>query len=236
MRIAPEGRLLIVILAALAVLAAAVATARGGAAPWAAAALLAAAALGTAFFFRDPRRSAPRVPGAVLAPADGRILEVEETAEEEWLDGASLRISTFLSLFDVHVNRYPVAGVVAHVARRGGGFVPAWRASAGASNARVSVGIETPGGERVLVRQVVGLVARRIVNPARVGDVVAAGDRMGMIRFGSRVDLFLPPGARPRVRPGDRAVGGRTLLAELAVEAPEVSGPAAGRPAVGGGA
>lgn len=214
MRIAREGWLLVLVPAAVAAGVAAVALALGGWWWWAAAGL-ALVAVGTAAFFRDPRRVPVANAQVVLSPADGRVVEVSEAEEAEWLDGSALKISIFLSLFDVHVNRYPVGGIVEHVDRRRGGFEPAWRPTASAGNARVSVGIRTPDGARVLVRQVAGLVARRIVNPSRIGDAVAPGQRMGMIRFGSRADVFLPLDARPEVRVGDRARGGVTVIARL---------------------
>ncbi len=177
---------------------------------------LAAAVLTVAMagFFRDPNRLGPRGRELVLAPADGKVIEVGLTDEPTYLRGRALRISIFLSLFDVHVNRYPVSGEVAHRSYEPGRFEPAWRTSASNSNERASTGIH---GERfpILVRQVAGLVARRIVTYATLGDRVQQGDRMGLIRFGSRVDVYLPPAAIPNVQVGHRAVGGLTVLAHL---------------------
>lgn len=218
MRIAREGRSFVVAAALIAVASLAAAVWVGGATWWGLAAGLLAVVAAFAFFFRDPTRSVSAPPDAVLAPADGRVIEVVEEIEEEWISGPALKISIFLSLFDVHVNRYPVGGEVRYVEHRAGAFQPAWRAAAGAANERLSVGMRTPSGERVLVRQVAGLVARRIVNPSRPGDRVSAGDRMGIIRFGSRADLFLPPDARADVVVGDRTTGGRTVVARLVPE------------------
>jgi phosphatidylserine decarboxylase len=143
------------------------------------------------------------------------VIVVRRTENAGWVGEPALQISIFLSLFDVHVNRYPVGGTVEYVDYSPGRFEPAWRETASSRNERLEVGIRTDEGVRVLVRQVAGLVARRIVNPSRVGQRVQRGDRMGMIRFGSRTDLFLPAAARASVRGGDRAVGGVTVLAEL---------------------
>lgn len=218
MRIAREGRSFVAVAALVAAAALAMAVWIGGAVWWGLTAGLLASVVAFAFFFRDPTRSVSAPPEAVLAPADGQVIEVTEASEEDWIRGPALKISIFLSLFDVHVNRYPVGGEVQYVRHRPGGFQPAWRAAAGAANERLSVGIRTPAGDRVLVRQVAGLVARRIVNPSREGDRVSAGDRMGIIRFGSRADLFLPPDARSDVAVGDRTAGGRTVVARLATE------------------
>lgn len=179
---------------------------RALAAPWAAAA---AAALG---FFRDPERHPPAEPGAVLAPADGRVTEVVE-AVDDWV-GPAVRVSIFLSPLDVHVNRAPIAGVVVAVERTPGRFLPAYRAEAGARNARCALRLQ---GEhaRVSVVQIAGVLARRIVCRVGPGDKLAAGERFGLIRFGSRTDCYLPRGAALRVRPGARARGGETVLAVL---------------------
>lgn len=213
-RIARDGRPAVLVVTALAAAAAAVGLAWGGALwiPTACLGLLLAALL---FFVRDPERSVSPDPSAVLAPADGRVIHVGEVREEEWRGEPSLRISIFLSLLDVHVNRYPVSGVVAYRRRWPGSFRSAWRERAAEGNERLSLGIVTEDGTRVLVRQVAGLVARRIANRARQGDRAVQGARMGMILFGSRTDVFLPRESEPMVRRGDRAVGGITVLARL---------------------
>ena len=171
-------------------------------------------ALAFAFFFRDPERRGPRGPDLVIAPADGRVVDVSGHDERTFLAGRALRISIFLSLLDVHVNRYPVSGRVEHRAYDRGGFRAAWRASAALHNERASTGIRAKAGP-VLIRQVAGLVARRIVTYAREGQSVRQGDRMGLIRFGSRLDVYLPEDAAPQVRIGERAVGGVTVIARL---------------------
>jgi phosphatidylserine decarboxylase len=165
-------------------------------------------------FFRDPDREGPRGDDLVIAPADGRVIDVRRIDEPSFLGGPALRISIFLSLLDVHVNRYPVSGTVRHRSYQRGRFQPAWRHDASLSNERAATGIDV-GGRPVLVVQVAGLAARRVVTYARLGEPVAQGDRMGLIRFGSRVDVYLSERAAPRVQVGQRAVGGVTVLAEL---------------------
>lgn len=224
-RLAPEG---LPFVAAAALLAAAgiVAAAVWDRWPaWVGAGLLAALALLTVFFFRDPARTGPRGEDLVLASADGVVLGAESVEAPPFLAGPGVRVSVFLSLLDVHVNRYPVSGRVEWREDRGGGFEPAWRDAAALHNASVTLGIRREDGRRVAVRQVVGLVARRIVTRAREGDAVEQGARMGVMRFGSRLDLFLPADAEVRVRKGDRAVAGVTVMARL--------GPAGGRDAGG---
>ena len=139
------------------------------------------------------------------------ITEVEEPA---FIQGPATRISIFMNVFNVHVNRYPVSGVVKYVHYNKGKFINAAHEKASLDNEQMSVGIES-GSHRVLVRQIAGLVARRIVNYARLGDPAVQGERMGIIRFGSRVDVFLPPSAVVRVRNGDVQAAGLSVLAEL---------------------
>jgi phosphatidylserine decarboxylase len=175
------------------------------AAPFTAAAL---AALG---FFRDPERSVPRIPNAVLSAADGRVTQVTE-AVDAWV-GPAQRISVFLSPLDVHVNRSPIAALVAGVERTAGAFLPAYRRDADA-NERCTIHL---AGEhaRVTVVQIAGVVARRIVCRVRPGDKLEAGQRFGMIRLGSRTDVYVPRAAEVRVVPGDRVTGGTTVLGIL---------------------
>src|SRR6185503_7791138 len=163
-------------------------------------------------FFRDPPRNGPRGDGLVIAPADGRIVSVGEVDEPDYVGGRATRISIFMSIFDVHVNRHPVSGTVEYRDYRPGRFV---NASLDKGNERMSLGIRGPRG-RVLVRQIAGLIARRIVTDPGVGAQVAQGERLGMIRFGSRVDTFVPPGMKVRVRVGERAQAGLTVIGEWA--------------------
>lgn len=163
-----------------------------------------------AFFFRDPERHPPGVPGAVLAPADGRVTEVREPVEDPFV-GRGRQISIFLSPLDVHVNRSPIAGLVADVQYRPGAFRPAYRAEASELNERNTIALQGQE-ERVVVRQIAGVLARRIVCRLRPGDKVAAGERIGLIRFGSRVDLVVPWSVTPSVRVGDRVRAGETVV------------------------
>lgn len=219
MRLAREGYPFVAGAALLAALA-------WGAALWlvpgrlaaAAAALLTLPALFTLWFFRDPDRPQPAGEGLVVAPGEGRVIAVTETAEHEFLGGDARKISIFLSVFDVHVQRSPVTGTVEHRAYRPGRYAVAWLDKASQENEQASLGIATPYG-RVLVRQVAGLVARRIVTYPSVGDRVERGGRIGLIRFGSRVDLFLPLDWEVTCAVGDRARVGVTILARQPVEA-----------------
>ena len=165
-----------------------------------------AASLG---FFRDPERAIPAVRHGVLAPADGRVTSVEDAVDP--FVGPSRRVSIFLSPLDVHINRAPIAGVVRDVVYTPGKFVAAYDPTAGEVNERCAVRIEGDDA-RVTVVQVAGVVARRIVCRVGAGDKLAAGERFGLIRFGSRTDCYMPRGTRVMVRPGDRVTGGVTVL------------------------
>lgn len=214
-RLAPEGLPILVATVVLAVAGVVAAVLLDHWAVWGVAGVLVGLALSTAWFFRDPARPGPRGEDIVLSAADGLVLGSKRVDEAPYLDGAAVRVSVFLSLLDVHVNRFPVSGRVEWREDRAGRFEPAWRESASRSNASVTIGLRREDGRRVAVRQIVGLVARRIVNPAAQGDDAEQGARMGMIRFGSRVDLFLPPDAEVVVDRGDRAAGGVTVIARL---------------------
>ena len=176
------------------------------------------ATLWCVYFFRDPTRVTPARDGVVVAPADGRISRIADAAppEELELDGLPLpRISIFMSVFDCHVNRSPLAGRVERMVYRAGAFLSADLDKASESNERNSFVIAADGGVRIAVIQIAGLVARRIVPFVRAGEVVGAGQRIGMIRFGSRVDVYLPAGTRPLVAEGQTAIAGETVLAEI---------------------
>jgi phosphatidylserine decarboxylase len=167
-------------------------------------------------FFRDPERQGPRGEHLVIAPADGQVVSIVEAHEPMFVRGMTTRISIFMNVFDVHVNRYPASGTVELVQYNPGRFLHAAGDKASLDNEQASIGIRTAHGP-VLIRQIAGLVARRIVTDGRPGDRVVQGARLGMIRFGSRVDVFVPLGARPlvRVRVGDRVLAGATVLMEL---------------------
>ncbi len=179
---------------------------------WPVAAVFAIAAVAFLGFFRDPERTAPRTPGALVAPADGRVMAIV-AVDDRWV-GPAVRMSIFLSPLDVHVNRAPMAGLVRAVDRASGRFLAAYRPEASEENARCAVAIEGDAA-RVVVRQIVGVLARRIVCRARVGDKLEAGERFGLIRFGSRTDLIAPRGSDVRVTVGERVRGGETIMAML---------------------
>jgi len=166
-------------------------------------------------FFRDPARDGPRGDGLVIAPADGRVCSIADVDEGMYLHGRATRVSIFMNVFDVHVNRYPVSGEIEIVHYTPGEFLNAALEEAAAVNESSSVGIRGPKG-LLLVRQVAGLVARRIVTDGQPGDTARQGERMGMIRFGSRVDVFLPPGTPLKVALGDTVSAGTTVIAEFA--------------------
>jgi phosphatidylserine decarboxylase len=164
-------------------------------------------------FFRDPARDGPRGDHLVVSPADGRICSIASVEEPMYLHLTATRISVFMNVVNVHVNRYPVSGEVEIVHYNPGEFGHAGTDKASLSNEQASVGILTPKGQ-VLVRQIAGLIARRIVTDGTPGDQVKQGERMGMIRFGSRVDVFLAPGAKVKVELGQHVSAGLTVLAE----------------------
>lgn len=170
------------------------------------------------YFFRDPERVAPGRAGAVVAPADGRIVSVMPAVPPAELGlgpAPRWRIATFLSVLDVHVNRVPADGTVTRIAYRHGAFVNASMDKASDHNERNALAIRLPDGREMAVVQIAGLVARRIVCQVREGDRVQAGARFGIIRFGSRTDLYLPEGVLPLVAEGQTMIGGETVMAEL---------------------
>jgi phosphatidylserine decarboxylase len=164
-------------------------------------------------FFRDPLRPGPRGDKLVIAPADGKVISVIPMAEPTFVGGQATRISIFMNVFNVHVNRYPTDGIVEHRAYTAGRFFNAAAEKASTENEQSSIGLRTDYG-RVLVRQIAGLVARRIVTDGDKGDRVRQGERMGLIRFGSRVDVFVPAGVAVRARVGDHTKAGQTVIAE----------------------
>ncbi|HEX7390119.1 MAG TPA: phosphatidylserine decarboxylase [Acidiphilium sp.] len=170
------------------------------------------------YFFRDPERVPPPRPDAFIAPADGRVVLVDEAIPPAELGLAAApvpRVAIFLSVLDVHVNRIPMAGTVTRIAYRHGSFVNA-AAKESEQNERNAVAIRLDSGAEIAVVQIAGLIARRILCHIHEGDRVITGARFGIIRFGSRTDLYLPPGTAPLVTVGQRMVGGETVLANLA--------------------
>ncbi|MEW6296404.1 MAG: phosphatidylserine decarboxylase family protein [Thermodesulfobacteriota bacterium] len=168
-----------------------------------------------AFFFRDPERHGPRDDRLILSPADGRVVTVEKNIHEErFLAAPSTRVGIFMSPLDVHVNRIPVSGRVAAVHYQSGQFRPAFAADATEVNERNAVTIQDRQGRRVLLVQVAGILARRIVCSLKGGEQVSQGDRYGLIMLGSRVDLYCPPEVRLRVEVGQRVKAGETVIGE----------------------
>ena len=212
-RTAPEGRWFIagawVIAAALLVGAFRLATPGW----WVAAVLWLALAVWVVAFFRDPVRAGQRGERLILAPADGKVVSIIETDEPAFLGGRALRISIFMNVFNCHVNRYPTDGTVQYRQYNPGRFGHAGAEKSSLDNEQSSVGLTTQRG-KLLIRQIAGLIARRIVTDHEVGTSVRQGERMGMIRFGSRVDLFLPVGTRVLVNEGDNTLVGVTVVAE----------------------
>ena len=163
------------------------------------------------WFFRDPHRTIPTGPGIIVSPADGVVTEAE------WVEttlGSKLRLSIFLNVFDVHVNRSPVAGTVKLVEYREGGFMNAMKPESGISNEQTMIQIAA-GGYDVALKQIAGLLARRIVCNVKAGDRIERGQRIGLIKFGSRCDVLLPPDANLKVKTGSRVKGGSSIIAVL---------------------
>lgn len=167
------------------------------------------------FFFRDPERAITEAPNAVLSPADGRVMVAGAPIAQDFPSTDWHQITIFLSPTDVHVNRMPVGGTVTKVRYHPGRFLPAYKPDAGDLNEYTEVWVEH-GGQRIVVRQIVGILARRIVCRTREGAEVKAGERFGVMKFGSRMDVFVPKSARVAVKVGDRVVGAVTVIAELA--------------------
>ena len=214
MNFAREGIPFILIALALAALGYTVALMRRSWPLWLLAFVLTLLVLWVAYFFRDPERTGPRGEKLVISPADGRVIDILEVDEPSYIGGRAIRISVFMNVFNVHVNRYPVAGLVEYVQYNPGKFFNAAAEKASLDNEQMSVGVNT-GTQKVLFRQIAGLIARRIVTYSIVGDTATQGDRMGLIRFGSRVDVFVPVGSRVRVQLDQLPVAGTTVLAEL---------------------
>lgn len=211
MRLAPEGFAMIVPAAVLAALSAcAWLMLRHRPLLWLAAAV-AAVTIFLLFFFRDPERTGA-APDSVVSPADGRVVMVAEVDEPSFIHGRARQVSIFMSPLNVHVNRIPASGRIAHKRYYPGKFIPAYRDKASTDNEQMHLGIETEQG-LVLVKQIAGLVARRIVCHPEVGDQVRAGQRMGLIKLGSRLDVLMPLGWTVAVRPGQTVRAGQTVIA-----------------------
>ncbi|MFH1263396.1 MAG: phosphatidylserine decarboxylase family protein [Pseudomonadota bacterium] len=165
-----------------------------------------------AWFFRDPERSVPSETGAIVSPADGKVIGVSTVPYPRMLVGQATRVSIFMSVFNVHVNRIPFGGIVRDVAHNPGKFFAAYADKASEQNEQATTLIDTDRGIPILVVQIAGLIARRIACRVSPGERVTTGERYGLIRFGSRCDLYLPPSADVRVKSGDCVAGGKTVL------------------------
>lgn len=179
---------------------------------WWAGALPGAFALAFAGFFRDPERRTPGGEGLIISPADGRVVEVKEVAKGRLWDGVGTRVSIFLSVLDVHVNRAPVPGRVEQIQYQKGNFYAAYLERASEQNEQNALRITDAKGRSLTLVQIAGVLARRIVCYVRQGDALSQGQRLGLIMFGSRVDLFLPRGLKVEVVKGQRVKGGETVI------------------------
>ncbi len=166
------------------------------------------------FFFRNPNRMIPGENGSVVAPADGRVMDIMTLAENQFLHTDAIRVRIFLSLFNVHINRTPISGRVEWVKKVPGVYLAAYKDEASFLNARNYVGIDTSWG-KILVVQITGLVARRLVCWVQPGDILKTGERFGLIRFGSCTEVYLPVGTEILVSPGQKLKGGESLIAKL---------------------
>lgn len=214
MSFAREGLVFIVIATVIAMGAFGFALLRRSWVLWLLAFFLTLIALWVAYFFRDPERTGERGRDIVVAPADGKIVMITNVDEPGFIKGEATRISIFMNVFNVHVNRYPVDGTVRFLHYNPGKFLNAAAEKSSLENEQMSVGIEA-NGRKFLVRQIAGLIARRIVTYSKDGEQVRQGERMGMIRFGSRVDVFIPTSSHVRAKVGDMTTAGTTVLAEL---------------------
>ncbi len=167
------------------------------------------------YFFRDPDRTFQTAPGALVSPADGKVLGVERLATQPFIGGEAVKISIFLSVFDVHVNRIPSDGSIEYVKYTPGKFFAAYLDKASEDNEHTEIGMTSKDGHRILFKQIAGILARRIVCRLKDRDSVQAGERFGLIRFGSRTELVVPADSRILVKPGDRVYGGKTIIGYL---------------------
>jgi len=167
------------------------------------------------YFFRDPERAIPPGEKAILSPADGKVIQVQPCVEERFLRGPTIKISVFMSVFNVHVNRNPLTARIIDSSYAAGKFLRADLDRASAANEQNALLVETSEGARLLVVQIAGLIARRIVCWVKKGDSVVRGKRFGLIRFGSRLDIYLPPSTQLQVRVGQKALAGQTILGYL---------------------
>jgi phosphatidylserine decarboxylase len=163
------------------------------------------------FFFRDPEREVPEGENLILAPADGKVILIKPFDNLEFMNRGGTLVSVFMSLFDVHVNRVPISGIVKYFKYNPGKFLPAFRDKASSENEQTELGLENDHG-KVVLKQIAGIIARRIVCNLKQGDLVKAGDRFGMIKFGSRLDLFLPENVQLKIQLNNKVRAGETII------------------------
>jgi phosphatidylserine decarboxylase len=166
------------------------------------------------WFFRNPSRSVVPNDSLILSPADGKVVAIEEVIENEYFKDRRLQLSIFMSPLNVHINRYPISGLVAYCKYHPGKYLVAWHPKSSVLNERSTVVIRDANGREILVRQIAGAVARRIVTYALEDKPVLQGDELGFIKFGSRVDVFLPTGTKIKVRIGDKVAGNKTVIGD----------------------
>lgn len=169
----------------------------------------------TTFFFRDPDRSFEKSAGIFVSPADGKVIDIRTGTGHPYLEGEYTKVSIFLNVFDVHVNRIPASGVIDYVKYNPGKFFAAFEDKASELNEQTEIGMTTDSGHKIMFKQIAGLIARRIVCRVNQGDSVEAGVRFGLIRFGSRTELFVPKGTELKIKVGERVVGGETIIGRL---------------------
>jgi len=167
------------------------------------------------FFFRDPNRIIPECSQAVLSPADGKVLQIIEEFEPYFTNSNAIRISIFLSVFNVHVNRNPVSGIVSYFVHNPGKYFAAFKEKASMENEQTQIGITTKSGHKIMFKQIAGIIARRIVCNLAEGNEIKVGDRMGLIRYGSRADIFLPTSSKILADVNQILKGGETIIALL---------------------
>jgi phosphatidylserine decarboxylase len=171
-----------------------------------------------AYFFRDPEREIPGGENDIVSPGDGHVVSIVEEDETYFINGQAKRISIFLSVFDVHVNRIPIGGKVDFLKYKPGSFKAAFKEDASSINEQSIIGITSQSGKRILFKQIAGLIARRIIFRVQENQLVTRGDRFGLIRFGSRVDVSVPPEVEILVKKGQRVYGGKTLIGRISNE------------------
>lgn len=167
------------------------------------------------YFFRDPERNTPEGENLIISPADGKVVLIRDTHEGEYLNKDVKQISIFLSPLNVHVNRVPVTGTIEYVKYYAGRYLMAWEDHASEENERAHFGVQHPGGTKLFFKQITGFLARRIVYHLKEGDKVEAGDRFGIMKFGSRMDILVPSNVQVYVKEGDITVAGETIIGKI---------------------